>query len=221
MARRSLGMLSAWPGRTAAQKVVGVAVVICPAAGQRGGLVVCVRVSKQAWRTAAQDRRDTYSGLSRVGRGPMPVPSSALGVYLCKKRTNAFKIAGSSLREEGVKMSWNAPGWIPGAPIKDATPPCACCGHRADSHLNPGSCSVRGRWWRRCRCSGYIALDWTTPQAAGPNSPHYDSFVASQPTQREPAPERQEDEQPPQGKHSVLIVGRGLKVAPTWLMVSI
>ena len=33
----------------------------------------------------------------------------------------------------------------------DATP-CGRCGHRRDSHLP--SCFVRGRWWRRCRCSG-------------------------------------------------------------------
>ncbi len=34
--------------------------------------------------------------------------------------------------------------------------PCERCGHRADSHLHPGSCSVRGHWWRHCRCTGYI-----------------------------------------------------------------
>ncbi len=68
-------------------------------------------------------------------------------------------------------MSWNVPGWIPGAPIKDDTPPCARCGHRAGSHLNPGSCSARGRWWRRCRCSGYAALDSAAPQAPGLRSP--------------------------------------------------
>jgi hypothetical protein len=93
-------------------------------------------------------------------------------------------------------MSGNVPGRIPGAPVKDDTPPCARCGHRADSHLNTGFCSVWGRW-RRCRCSCYTALESTAPQAAGPSSPHYDSFMASQPTQREPVPERQEDEQPP------------------------
>jgi hypothetical protein len=95
-------------------------------------------------------------------------------------------------------MSWNVPGGIPGAPVKDDTPPCARCGHRADSHLNTGFCSVRGRWWRRCRCSCYAALDSATSQAAVPGSPHDDSSIASQPAQREPAPERQEDEQPPQ-----------------------
>ena len=132
-----------------------------------------------------------------VGRGPMPLPSSALGGKSCRQRMNALKIAGDSLREEGVKMSWNVPGWIPGAPIKDDTPPCARCGHRADSHLNTGFCSVRGRWCRRCRCSCYTALDSAAPQAAVPGSPHYDSFTASQPAQREPGPERQEGEQPP------------------------
>ena len=94
-------------------------------------------------------------------------------------------------------MSWNVPGGIPGAPIMDGIPPCACCGHRADSHLNTGFCSVRGRWRRRCRCSCYTVLDSTAPQAAVPGSPHYGSSTVSQPTQREPAPERQEDEQPP------------------------
>lgn len=34
----------------------------------------------------------------------------------CKQGMNALKIAGGSLREEGVKMSWNVPGWIPGEP---------------------------------------------------------------------------------------------------------
>jgi hypothetical protein len=110
---------------------------------------------------------------------------------------NARKIAGGSLREEGVQTSWNVPGWIPGVPIKDDMPLCARCGHRADSHLNPGFCLVRDRWWRRCWCSCYTALDSTIPQAAVPSWPHDDSFMASQPTQREPAPERQEDEQPP------------------------
>ena len=94
-------------------------------------------------------------------------------------------------------MSWNVPGWIPGAPVKDDTTPGARCGHRADSHLNTGFCSVRGRWWRCCRCSCYTALDSATPQATVPGSPHYDSFTASQPAQREPGPERQEGEQPP------------------------
>jgi hypothetical protein len=94
-------------------------------------------------------------------------------------------------------MSWNVPGWIPAAPIKDDTPPCARCGHRADSHLHPGFCSVRSRWRRRCRCSCYTPLDSVAPQAAAPSLLHYDSFMASQRTQREPAPERQDHEQPP------------------------
>jgi len=67
-------------------------------------------------------------------------------------------------------MSWNVPGWIPGAPIEDDAPPCARCGHRAGSHLAPGSCTVRGHW-RRCRCSGYTTPDSAAPQAAGPSSP--------------------------------------------------
>ena len=105
-------------------------------------------------RTAAQDRPDTHSGHSRVARGTYAAPAQlSVRGQCCKQRTNALKIAGGSLREEGVKMSWNVPGWIPGVPIKDDTPPCARCGHRADSHLSTGFCSVRGRWRRRCRCS--------------------------------------------------------------------
>jgi len=53
-------------------------------------------------------------------------------------------------------------GWTPG-PRPDASEPeavpCARCGHRADSHLHAGSCSVRRRWWRRCRCGGYTRLE--------------------------------------------------------------
>jgi len=58
--------------------------------------------------------------------------------------------------KEGVEMSWNVPGWIPGAPVKDDVPVCGRCGHHASAHPRATSCSVRGRWWRRCRCSGYI-----------------------------------------------------------------
>ena len=94
-------------------------------------------------------------------------------------------------------MSWNVRGRTPGAPAKDDTPPCARCGHRADSHLNTGFCSVRGRWQRRCRCSCYTALDSTALQAAGPSSPHHESLMASQPAQREAVRGRHEDEQPP------------------------
>lgn len=115
-------------------------------------------------------------------------------------------------------MSGNVPGWMPGATIKDDTPPCACCGHRADSHLNSGFCSVRGRWWRRCRCGCYTPLDPANPQAAVPSLVHYDSFMASQPAQPEPIPERQEDEQPshensPDGSRKRRIVGKAADVA--------
>jgi hypothetical protein len=37
--------------------------------------------------------------------------------------------------------------------------PCTRCGHRARMHLDPGSCSARGRWWRHCQCSGYTGFD--------------------------------------------------------------
>jgi hypothetical protein len=95
----------------------------------------------------------------------------------------------------------------------DDTPPCARCGHRAGSHLNPGFCSVRGRWWRRCRCSCYTPLDSAAPQAAVPSLVHYDSFMASQPAQREPAPERQEDEQPPDESRKRRSLGKAADVA--------
>ncbi len=68
-------------------------------------------------------------------------------------------------------MSWNVPGWIPGAPDKDDVPPCERCLHRASDHHNATSCSARGRWGRRCGCSGYIRFDSTTPPAPGPRSP--------------------------------------------------
>ena len=132
-----------------------------------------------------------------VGRGTYAPAQLSVRGQSCTQRMNALRAAGGSLREVGVKMSWNVPGWIPGAPIKDDTPPCARCGHRADSHLSPGFCSVRGRWWRRSRCSCYTALDSAAPQAAVPGSPHDDSSTASEPVQGEPTPERQEDEQPP------------------------
>ena len=92
---------------------------------------------------AVPDRRDTHSGHSRLGRGPMPLPGSVSGGQFCRQRTNALKIAGGSLREKGVTMSWNVPGGIPAAPVKDDTPPCARCGHRAGAHLNTGFCSAR------------------------------------------------------------------------------
>jgi hypothetical protein len=144
-----------------------------------------IHVNGQVAVLMATDRQGTY----------VPAQLSVRG-QSCRQRMNALKIAGGSLREGG-KMSWNVPGWIPGAPIKDDTPPCARCGHRADSHLNTGFCSVRGRWWRRCGCSCYTALDPAAPRAAVPGSPHYDAFTASQPAQPESGPERQEDEQPP------------------------
>jgi hypothetical protein len=37
--------------------------------------------------------------------------------------------------------------------------PCTRCRHRARSHLDSGSCSARGRWWRRCQCRGYAGFD--------------------------------------------------------------
>jgi hypothetical protein len=94
-------------------------------------------------------------------------------------------------------MSWNVPARIPGALTKDDASPCARCGHSADSHLNTGFCSVRGRWRRRCRCSCYTAPDSAAPPAAVPSSLPDDSCMASQPAQPESAAGRPEDEQPP------------------------
>jgi len=65
-------------------------------------------------------------------------------------------------------------GFTPGPRADPSEPearPCARCGHRADSHDRPGSCTVRGRWWRRCPCSGYTGLGSAAPAAPGPRSP--------------------------------------------------
>ena len=70
---------------------------------------------------------------------------------------------------DSYQLGW-PPGHGPGASGPEAMP-CARCGHRADSHLHPGSCSVRGRWWRRCQCTGYVTRDPMTPQAPAPSSP--------------------------------------------------
>ena len=56
----------------------------------------------------------------------------------------------------------NMPNWtpVPRAPdVKDDIPPCGRCRHRAREHRNATSCSVRGRWLRRCKCSGYTRFD--------------------------------------------------------------
>ncbi len=81
---------------------------------------------------------------------------------------SALKIVGAPYVGERVKMSWNVRRWMLGAPIKDDVPVCGHCGHHADAHYNGTGCSVRGRWWRRCRCSGYIKFDPAAPLAAGP-----------------------------------------------------
>ena len=31
------------------------------------------------------------------------------------------------------------------------------------AHADSASCSARGRWWRRCRCSGYTGFDAADP----------------------------------------------------------
>ena len=70
-------------------------------------------------------------------------------------------------------MSMDMPNWtpVPRAPdIKDDIPRCGRCLHRAGEHHNATSCSVRGRWLRRCKCSGYTRFDSTTPLTPGPRT---------------------------------------------------
>lgn len=65
-------------------------------------------------------------------------------------------------------MVANQPNWqpVPRAPdIKDDVPPCGRCLHRAGAHHNAASCSVRGRWRRRCKCTGYTRSS-STPLAS-------------------------------------------------------
>jgi hypothetical protein len=44
--------------------------------------------------------------------------------------------------------------------------PCTRCGHRDRSHPDSTSCSARGRWLRRCQCTGYIGFDADDPLRA-------------------------------------------------------
>jgi hypothetical protein len=41
--------------------------------------------------------------------------------------------------------------------------PCTRCGHRDRSHPDSRSCAARGRWWRRCQCTGYSGFDAVYP----------------------------------------------------------
>jgi len=84
----------------------------------------------------------------------MPLPSSASGIHFVSRgrvpsRRWMVPHAGASDHEEVVMSDSYRLGWPP-APRPDASEPeavpCARCGHRADSHVHPGSCSVRGRW---------------------------------------------------------------------------
>jgi hypothetical protein len=76
---------------------------------------------------------------------------------------------------------------VPPGPRPDASRPvavpCVRCGHRPDLHLHPGSCSVRGPWWRLrrgCRCSGYIRLESAdhSSGARPPGVPGYLGWLA-------------------------------------------
>jgi hypothetical protein len=63
-------------------------------------------------------------------------------------------------------MVANQPNWtpVPRAPgIKDDVPSCGRCLHQAGAHHHATSCSVRGRWLRRCKCTGYIRPEATPP----------------------------------------------------------
>jgi hypothetical protein len=51
--------------------------------------------------------------------------------------------------------SWSAPLHVP---AKDDVPSCERCRHPARAHNDATSCSVRGFWGRRCRCSGYVIV---------------------------------------------------------------
>ena len=55
------------------------------------------------------------------------------------------------------ELNWTP---VPRAPdIKDDVPQCERCHHRAGEHHDATSCSVRGRWLRRCKCIGYTRSD--------------------------------------------------------------
>jgi hypothetical protein len=57
-------------------------------------------------------------------------------------------------------MSWLSQWFAPlNVPVKGDVPPCEHCHHPARAHHDATSCSVRGFWGRRCRCSGYIKSD--------------------------------------------------------------
>jgi len=63
-------------------------------------------------------------------------------------------------------MSMSMPNWtpVPSAPeVKDDVPRCERCQHRASAHHTATSCSARGRWRRRCKCSGYARPGSTAP----------------------------------------------------------
>lgn len=66
------------------------------------------------------------------------------------------------------------PNWtpVPRAPVvSDDIRPCGRCLHRASAHHDPTSCSIRGRWRRRCKCGGYVRSDAATPgRVQGPAS---------------------------------------------------
>ena len=95
----------------------------------------------------------------------MPLPQRGARERACNQGANALtsqlavpQVRARDHEEVAMSSSGYGLGWPP-APRPDVSEPeaapCARCGHRADSHLHPDSCSARGRWSRRCRCSGY------------------------------------------------------------------
>ena len=144
----------------------------------------------------------THTRVIRESAGDLCPAQLSVRGQTCRWGMNAPKIAGGSLREEGGEIELECAGLDTRSP--DQGRHAAVCTLRSPCRFPPQHRFLLspGRWRRRCRCSCYTALDSTAPQAAEPSSPHYDSFMASQPAQGEPAPERQEDEQPPH-EHSV------------------
>ncbi len=68
-------------------------------------------------------------------------------------------------------MSSYMPGLPPGPQVSEDVPVCERCLHRASAHHGATSCSVRKRWGRRCRCTGYTRFAPATPPGSGPRSP--------------------------------------------------
>lgn len=144
-----------------------------PETAANHGVMEIVFGFARRWRSSALS---TLARTVRIARyvgpfagGRVTYASAQLGMSArpCNRGRARSKMVRPSYVKERPKMSWNSPGWIPGAPIKDDVPACGRCGHNASAHHDATSCSVRGSWRRRCRCSGYIRPGSTTPAAPG------------------------------------------------------